>query len=160
MIRTCGTRRPVTEVSVERGSEAAEARPKAAITLKVPAYWLIVQAVILVAGLAVYSLRPGVVAERFTGMLSGIAIAAVLVTAARGLLRCAPLGHIVAVAIFALESLAFALSLLQGRGGPWQAVQLSVAVVMLALLFVRPSRDSISRPTNSQTEGGMPTYIA
>ncbi|RIK05239.1 MAG: hypothetical protein DCC49_12805 [Acidobacteria bacterium] len=147
-------------MSEEQELEAADARRRAAVTLMIPAFWLILQAVILVVGLAVFSLRPGVVAERFTGMLAGLAIAAVLVTAARGLLRCAPLGHIVAVAIFALESLAFALSLLQGRGGAWQTIQLVIALAMLALLFVRPSRDSISRSTNSQTEGEMPTYIA
>lgn len=141
-------------------TDATDVMPRTVITLKIPAYWLVLQALILLVGLAVFSFRPGVVAERFTGMLSGVAIAAVLVTVARGLLRSAPLGHMVAVAIFALESLAFALSILQGRGGLWQAVQLLVAVVMLILLFVKSSRESISRLANSRTKDGMPTYLA
>lgn len=140
--------------------DADEERPRPSVSLKIPAYWLVLQAAILVVGLAVFTLRPGVAAERFTSMLAGIAIAAVLVTAARGLLRCAPLGHIVGVGIYALESLAFGMSLIQGRGGVWQAVQLALAVTMLILLFVKPSRDSINRTSNSQTEGGLPTYIA
>lgn len=130
------------------------------ITLLIPAIWLALQAIILVASLAIFTFRPGLVAQRFAGLLAGIAIAAVFLVVSKGLLRGAVLGHIVAVSIYSLESLAFGVSLVQGRGGVWQAIQLVIALVMLGLLFSRSTRLAIGHLADSETNHEPPTYTS
>lgn len=115
------------------------------LTLLIPAGWLLLQATILVVALAVFTFRPGLLAERFPAFMAGLFIAAVFATVARALAQGRGAGHIAAVLIFVFEGVAFVASLVSGRGGAWAGIQLGFAVAMLVLLFVRPTRDEVSR---------------
>lgn len=114
-------------------------------TLLIPAVWLAIQGLILLVGLAYFTFRPGVLAERFPGFMAGAVMAAILLGTAWSLARGRTAAHIAAVLLFFLEAMAFIASLARGSGGSWALVQLGLCLVMLLLLLSRPTRRAINR---------------